>query len=190
MRTPILALLAFSPLAQALSLSSSDWQIDLDPATLAATAKLGNGALLPLSLPDKAAAVSQLKQDDSQASWQWGEGTKVDAALKGSVLTLKFSRSSSGQISWPLIPSGAKGLLLPLFEGSYIPSQDTAWRKALSNEYKGINTTDGLSLPALGLDYGKQVVSVLFANPFNNELNFQPDAKGIAIKASHDFTKL
>jgi hypothetical protein len=190
MRTPILALFAFSPLAQALTLASSDWQIDLDPATLAATAKLADGALLPISLPNKATAVSHLKQDSSQASWQWGDGTEVDASLNGAVLTLKFSRSSSGQISWPFIPSGAKGLLLPLFEGSYIPSQDAAWRKALSEQYSGINTTEGLSLPVLGLDYGKQVVSVLFANPFNNELNFQPDAKGIAIKASHDFTQL
>ncbi|QBC45636.1 glycoside hydrolase [Iodobacter fluviatilis] len=190
MRYFILPLLALSPLAQALTLASSDWTIDIDPTTLAATAKLADGSPLTLSIPSKAVSVTELKQTAAQASWLWGNRVKVETQLNGAVLSVKFSHTESGQISWPLIPSGAKGLLLPLFEGSYIPTQDAAWRKALGQEYSGINTTEGLSLPVLGLDYGQHIVSVLFANPFNNELSFAPDAKGIAISAKHEFSRL
>ncbi|MGL4605661.1 MAG: glycoside hydrolase [Iodobacter sp.] len=185
-----LLLFALSPLAQALTLQNSDWQINIDPATLATQAKLPHGTELPLSSAGPAAGVSKLTQEKNQASWLRKDGVNVTAILNGTVLSMKFSRDSSGRINWPLIPPGAKGLLLPLFEGSYIPTQDKAWRKALANEYSGINTTEGLSLPALGLDYGPQVISVLFANPFNNQLNFKPGQEGIGIAASHDFTSL
>jgi hypothetical protein len=48
----------------------------------------------------------------------------------------------------------------------------------------------GLSLPVLGQDHGRLVLSVLFANPFNNTLTFEPEARGTAIAATHEFTRL
>ena len=70
------------------------------------------------------------------------------------------------------------------------PTNDKGWRKVLAEEYKGIDTTESLSLPVAGLDFGKNILSILFVNPFNNELTFTPDSKGISLTASHSFTKL
>jgi len=192
MRLLPLCLLLITPLAHAFTLSNAHWRIDIDPQTLATTAKLPSGQELSLSAAGQARSVDRLEQDDSGASrqWQWGGDTQIDAKLMGNTLVLQFGRGTAGQLQWPVLPSGAKTLLLPIHEGYAIPAQDEGWRRALAEEYDDIDTTEGLSLPVAGFDYGQHVISVLFANPFNNTLTFAPDANGIGMTATHQFTRL
>lgn len=185
-----LFLLFISSLTQAIGLSSASWEIDIDPATLATSAKLRSGEVMKISSPGASNPTQNLKQNKSGASWQYGPNTAVQAQLHDNILTLRFTRTDPGQVQWPVLPSGARALILPIHEGYYIPAQDPAWRHALATDNNHLNTTEDLSLPVLGLDFGKNVLSVLFANPFNNELTFSPDAKGIGIVANHSFTSL
>ncbi|MDY7578030.1 glycoside hydrolase [Herbaspirillum sp. RTI4] len=185
-----LCLLLFAPLTQAITLTNAGWKIEIDPATLATSATLPSGEVLPISSPGATEATGQLKKEASSASWQFGADTVVRAQLKDTILSVQFTRTTPGQIQWPATPSGARGLILPIHEGYYVPANDKDWRAALAGDYSGINTTEDLSLPVLGMDYGKQVLSVLFANPFNNSLSFTPDAKGIGFAVNHSFTEL
>ncbi|KMW74922.1 hypothetical protein TI10_04040 [Photorhabdus luminescens subsp. luminescens] len=45
-------------------------------------------------------------------------------------------------------------------------------------------------MPGAGFDYGSHVISVLFANPFNNALTFTPDDNGIGMTTTYQFTRL
>ncbi|EJL83515.1 Protein of unknown function (DUF3111) [Herbaspirillum sp. CF444] len=192
MRFLPLFFLFITPLVQALTLSNEIWRIDIDPQTLAVDARLPSGKILPLSAAGQARSVAWLEQADSDTSgqWQWNGDTKVSAQLNDGTLVLRFSRSAPGQLQWPTLPSGAQTLLLPIHEGYAVPAQHPEWRQALTKEYSGINTTEDLSLPVVGFDYGGYVISLLFANPFNNTLDFFPDAKGIGMTATHQFTRL
>ncbi|MCW7760354.1 glycoside hydrolase [Photorhabdus luminescens] len=192
MRLIPVCFLIITPLAHALTLSNTHWQIEIDPQTLSTRAILPSGQVFPLSLAQPSKHVVQLEQDDSNinAQWQWNGDTYVNARLHGDTLIMSFKRTATGQLQWPVLPSGAKTLLLPLHEGYAIPAQDKDWRQVLPNEYSGINTTEDLSLPVAGFDYGSHVISVLFANPFNNALTFTPDDNGIGMTTTHQFTRL
>jgi len=189
-RFTVLLLCAMGSSVHALSLTNTDWHIEIDPATLATTAQPPSGRSLIISRAAQAIAFQTLQQDAVSARWQYGAATEVSAHLTGNRLILRFFRSNPGDVAWPLLPSGARALILPIHEGYYVPARDEAWRQWLSSDFDGMNTTEHLSLPVFGLDYGQHVVSVLFANPFNNQLRFTPDTNGIGVDVRHRFTRL
>jgi hypothetical protein len=178
--------------AQALTLSNAQWRIELDPATLSAVATLPTGKVLTISSPGPRQPVSALLQEGEGASWtsQADGEVRVSALLQDNTLVLKLSRAKPGELVWPRVPAGAKALLLPIHEGFRIPTDHAPWRTALSSEYEGINTTEDLTLPVIGLDHGKEQLTLLFANPFNNRLDFTPDKQGIALQATHQVNRL
>ncbi|MBV6322467.1 glycoside hydrolase [Duganella violaceipulchra] len=190
-RWAALSLLATIAPADALTLNDANWNITIDPATLATQAQLGSTAPLPLSMAGPADQVQGLRQQGGQASWRLRDAAVlVEARLDGTVLTMRFQRDQPGAITYPRVPAGARGLLLPLSEGSYIPAQDANWHQALLRDYQDLDTTQGMGLPALGFDHGTRVLSLLFATPFNNQLHFEPSDAGIALTARHQFTRL
>ncbi|MCX7134715.1 glycoside hydrolase [Aeromonas sp.] len=182
----------FSLPAEALTLANDQWRIELDPATLAAEAVLPSGKHLAISSPGPRQPVTALQQEGERASWLTCADGEVRALarLEGNRLILTLSRATTGELVWPRVPAGAQALMLPIHEGFRIPATHTAWRKALVEEYQGINTTDNLTLPLVGLDHGKQQLAILFANPFNNRLTFAPKQDGIALTATHRVNRL
>ena len=110
-------------LAHAVTLSNSNWRIDINPTTLATAARLPSGQILLISSAGKVKTIEQLKQNDSSASWQFDIETTITAQLTNNTLTLQFTRTIPGQIQWPVIPSGARALILPIHEGYYIPHE-------------------------------------------------------------------
>lgn len=182
----------FSLPAEALTLANEQWRIELDPATLAAEAILPSGKHLAISSPGPRQPVTALQQEGERASWLTRADGEVRALarLEGNRLILTLSRATTGELVWPRVPAGAQALMLPIHEGFRIPATHTAWRKALVEEYQGINTTDNLTLPLVGLDHGEQQLAILFANPFNNRLTFAPKQDGIALTATHSVNRL
>lgn len=182
----------FSLPAEALTLANDQWRIELDPATLAAEAVLPSGKHLVISSPGPRQPVTALQQEGERASWLTRADGEVRALarLEGNRLILTLSRATTGELVWPRVPAGAQALMLPIHEGFRIPATHTAWRKALVEEYQGINTTDNLTLPLVGLDHGEQQLAILFANPFNNRLTFAPRQDGIALTATHSVNRL
>ncbi len=133
-----------------------------------------------------------MQQEGERASWLTradGE-VRASARLEGNRLILSLSRASAGELAWPRVPAGAQALMLPIHEGFRIPVDHPEWRKALAQEYQGINTTENLTLPLVGLDHGDQQLAILFANPFNNWLTFAPKKDGIALTATHSVNRL
>lgn len=190
---PLLLLMPLLSLpAEALTLANDQWRIELDPATLAAEAVLPSGQHLAISSPGPRQPVTALQQEGERASWLTRADGEVRALarLEGNRLILTLSRATAGELVWPRVPAGAQALMLPIHEGFRIPATHTAWRKALAQEYQGINTTDNLTLPVVGLDHGDQQLAILFANPFNNRLTFTPGKDGIALTATHSVNRL
>ncbi|MGY3855040.1 glycoside hydrolase [Aeromonas aquatilis] len=182
----------FSLPAEALTLANDQWRIELDPATLAAEAVLPSGKHLLISSPGPRQPVTALQQEGERASWLTRADGEVRALarLEGNRLILTLSRATAGELVWPRVPAGAQALMLPIHEGFRIPVEHPAWRQALAQEYQGINTTEDLTLPLVGLDHGDQQLAILFANPFNNRLTFTPGKDGIALTATHSVNRL
>jgi hypothetical protein len=189
MRLALCLFLLVVPPAHAVTLQNRDWTVVLDPDTLATSARLPDGTPLTLSTADRAVVAQDLAQRGPEARWV-RDDTEVTAALDERTLRLRFARRLPGRISWPRLPAAGRGLILPLGEGYYLPSDDAGWRGALVGEYDGLTTTQDLSLPVLGQDHGGSVLCVLFANPFNNELRFRAGGEGMAVTATHEFTRL
>ena len=189
MRFPPCLFLLLAPAAQAMTLQKQDWAVVLDADTLATSARLPDGTRLTLSTADRAMAARGVEQRGQEARWV-RDDTEIEVVLDGRTLRLRFSRRAPGRISWPRLPAAGRGLILPLGEGYYLPGDDAGWRQALSREYDAVTTTQDLSLPVLGQDHGGQVLSVLFANPFNNALSFRSTGEGTAVTATHEFTRL
>lgn len=192
----IRSLLLLAPLlslpAEALTLANEQWRVELDPATLAAKAILPSGRNLVISSPGPRQSVTAMQQEGESASWLTsGDGeVRALARLDGNRLILKLNRATAGELVWPRVPSGAQALMLPIHEGFRIPTTHREWRKALTEEHQGLDTTEDLTLPLVGLDHGEQQLSILFANPFNNRLSFTPKEDGIALTAAHSVNRL
>ncbi|MGL4887907.1 MAG: glycoside hydrolase, partial [Aeromonas veronii] len=137
----------FSLPAEALTLANDQWRIELDPATLAAEAVLPSGKHLLISSPGPRQPVTALQQEGERASWLTRADGEVRALarLEGNRLILTLSRATTGELVWPRVPAGAQALMLPIHEGFRIPVDHPEWRKALAQEYQGINTTDNLT---------------------------------------------
>ena len=172
-----------------MTLQNQDWAVVLDADTLAASARLPDGTRLTLSTADRAMAARGVEQRGQEARWV-RDDTEIEVVLDGRTLRLRFSRRAPGRISWPRLPAAGRGLILPLGEGYYLPGDDAGWGQALSREHDAVTTTQDLSLPVLGQDHGGQVLSVLFASPFNNALSFRSTGEGTAVTATHEFTRL
>jgi len=178
-------------MATALTLSDpkSGFRFTIDPQTLAASVEMAKGKNLIISSGITSAKISDLTKTDALITWQ-REGVQIEAVLESDVFVVRFTRTTPSDITWPQTPSGAKALILPLFEGSYIPTMDKQWREVLQSEYQNINTTQDLSLPAIGFDDGQHVLSVIYANPFNNTITFKADENGVAVSNKHRFIHL
>ena len=184
----LLCTFLISPLALASTvLENPLWRIELDPATLAIRVTPNGQAPVQASSGVAARAVSELAQDTQQASWQWG-AFRVTASLAQRDLMLAITAREPGESPILQQPASAlgKGLIWPLAEGHYVPTDNAVW-KAFLLEQGDINTTQDLSLPLWGMDHGGFTLNWLLTNPYNNRLRWQAD-QGLSV--SHEFTAL
>ena len=111
--------------------------------------------------------------------------------LEGSRLLAHVLAAEPGEFTFPVIPetASAKGWILPFFEGVYAPCGDARWASFLTNRGE-LNTTADLTMPFLGLDYGRATLTCILTNPFNNQLEFRraPD-KALQARLTHQFTR-
>lgn len=190
-----LASVALAPLARAattdVGFSNDDWQVRIDPATLEISVTPRNQPALVVSDGFPARAVADLKQTPDAAQWRWGT-VRVTAALSGRDLNLSFTVEAPETLELLRQPATAmgRGLILPLAEGRYAPSDSPEWRADLLNAHNDINTTEDLTLPLWGMDHGAFTLHWLMINPFNNRLSFTEASGGLDMVLSHEFTRL
>ncbi|ATP28048.1 hypothetical protein CR207_06400 [Chromobacterium violaceum] len=177
-----------------LVLQNPEWKVELEPATLALKVTPAGEPARRVSDGVPARKVSALRQDDQSADWQWDDGRyRWQARLSGRDLTLILNAKAPGRVELLRQPAAAmgKGLLLPLAEGSYIPAGSKLWRDFLPGfAGDGLDTSENLSLPLWGMDYGRSSLHWLLLEPFNNQLAIRADGSNLALGLSHEFNPL
>jgi hypothetical protein len=166
------------------------WEITFNPATLKLTAILPNAEIIPITLSQSIKNVKNLKQIDKGYIFELDDKFLVSISLDKDILSISFVAKSKNTLVFPVIPDSYSALILPLKEGLYIKRDDAQWQNSLQNTYNGINTTEDLSLPVVGLQYKEHIISILFENPFNNEIKFLKGTRGSIIENTHEFTSL
>lgn len=197
-----LAAAAMAPAAQAANIHSAAfgndlWQIDLDPATLRITVTPKGQKTLIVSDGLPARPVVDFVAAPNGMTWTWPAAEtrakmQVECALSGRDLELTFIAENPETLELLRQPAAAmgRGLILPLAEGRYAPSDSADWHADLTNAHNDINTTEDLTLPLWGMDHGAFTLHWLMINPFNNRLNFTETSGGLDLKLTHEFTKL
>ena len=132
-----------------IALKNDEWTINIYPNSLQVMAELKGKDYIIISAPqDNLGAVENLKQsEESEVNWELAEETlTISFQLDGDTLHAHFQSKVAGLFTWPIISneSSIRGYILPLFEGSYVPSDDSRWLTFLV-ERSPMNTTEGLS---------------------------------------------
>ena len=177
--------------------SDTTWEIEIIPQSLAVTAYLVDPDIaVPISSAQAGlGSVTDFTHEGNVYSWNLPERSfSVRVELENDSLTFEFTQDSSvsetQSLTWPIIENTEfiQGYILPFFEGSYVPKDDTTWQDFLSNRGP-INTTAGLSMPFWGLDLGERTLTYILTHPFNNQILFsKADKTGLGMRVSHAFT--
>jgi Glycosyl hydrolases related to GH101 family, GH129 len=179
--------------AEPVSLSNAQWRVRIDPATLAIEVTPIGGVAIQASRGVDRHAVSALKITDSHARWQWDDGAwHVRASLSGRDLSMRIDAREAGELDFLDQPGKAfgRGLVLPLAEGHYVPAKDTQWRDFLLEKFSEFDTSQDLSLPLWGMDYGKLSLHWLLLEPFGNRLKWRKDGDALGLRGRHRFSPL
>ena len=153
----------------------------------------GDQPAIPVSVAQtNLGRVVGLERSATNAHWSLPERkVSVTLAMVGNRLLTQLLATEPGEFTFPVLPetASAKGWILPLFEGVYAPRGDARWVFFLTNQ-GALNTTADLTMPFLGLDYGRATLTCLVSNPFNNRLEFRcaPD-RGLQARLTHEFTR-
>lgn len=156
------------------------WQEDDHAAVTVSAAQGGLGPVV------------NLQSSGAAADWELPErDLRVEVALGDAGLAVHLLANKTGEITFPVIPEndGMSGWILPLFEGVYVPRGDEKWRTFLKQQ-DGMNATESLTMPFLGMDYGNFTVTCIITNAFNTTLQFE-DSAGTSFQArlTHQFTR-
>lgn len=141
-------------------LRNAMWKVDIVLHSLAVEARLVDAeTVVPISSAQPGFSdVAEFSQDDNTVSWRIADRfltvrfELIDESLSVEFIHDKQTRDTI-RLTWPVIEDSQslRAYILPLFEGSYVPKDDTKWQDFLS-ERGPINTTAGLSMPFWGLD--------------------------------------
>lgn len=173
-------------------LANSVWTITVDPSTLETTANIP-GRNLPTKLSDSVptpSRVTNFQASTDSARWELADlSMSVAVRLTGDSVDIQFTARTSGDLTWPLLPAQSANLayLLPIGEGSYVPTRDAAWRDYLA-KHDPFSTTEDFYLPLWGVLQQGHTITYQLTNPFNNQFAFQNTPVGLAAKLTHQFT--
>ncbi|MBU2712982.1 glycoside hydrolase [Zooshikella harenae] len=183
----------------AITLQSQQWQVDIEPSTLAMTSTynmksliLSNGGTLNDSKTISSQPVAITQQTSNQLEWQWPKQKLTFLAkLNGTNLQFTIHSDQPQSLTWLQQPqTNVNALILPLGEGSYIPLNNTTWQKYLINELQTVNTTQDLKLPLWSQQFNNLQMNWVLNNPFNNQITFSQQSKNLTLTATHKFTAL
>src|ERR1035441_3268676 len=179
--------------ATEISIQNSACAVAFDPATLAMQLRSGaQPAILVSAVQTNLGGVAGLERSATRARWSLPERKVcVTLELDGSRLLAHVLAEEPGKFTFPVIPetASAKGWILPFFEGVYASCGDAKWMSFLTNRGE-MDTTADLTMPFLGMDYGRATLTCVLTNPFNNQLEFRraPD-QSLEARLTHQFTR-
>lgn len=188
----LLNAIGLSATPETVRLSNDVWTIEISPQSLKVAAHLKDGPTIQVSTGQSGlGSVTDFIQEGNRVSWKLpARFLTVRCELVEESLSVEFISEAFGDLTWPTVEgaSSLRGYILPFFEGSYVPKDDTTWQDFLC-EQGPVSTTAGLSMPFWGLDFGDSTLTYILTNPFNNKLAFSKTAEfGLGMQVSHAFT--
>jgi hypothetical protein len=173
-------------------LADEKWTIRVDPGSLETILQPQGGPQLAISAgQEDLGPVKGLERTGQEASWELSErDVTVSVRLSADALQVSFRAGAPGSFTWPIVGSdpALEAYILPLFEGSYVPADDSEWLRFLVSNGP-ISSTEGLSMPFWGLRWQGHTLTYILTNEFNNELAFEDRGGRIAMRFSHQFTR-
>ncbi len=182
-----------APALADIELENEYWRISVAPETLAIIITATGREPVALSSGFEPRIAEQIQISDKAASWRWSEeGYGFSFALEGQDLRLSVQAERAASLDLIRQPAAAmgRGFVLPLAEGHYVPAGSEQWRDFVAEHFSPVNTSQDLSLPLLGMDFGAYSLTWIFETPFNNTLSFARDNNGLSVGFSHEFTTL
>jgi len=174
-----------------IQLKGRTWTITVDPESLGVTAQPEGQPPIEVSAPQAGLGpVEGLEQTDCEASWELSaKKVRVSFRADGETLLVTFLSREAGRFTWPIVGDdpAVEAHILPLAEGSYVPSEDSRWLKHLIAR-SPMNAVESFSMPFWGLAFPSCTLTYMLTNQFNNELVFEDRAGRIGMRLTHEFT--
>ena len=171
--------------------SNSMWAVRVSTETIGVVATpTGRGDITVASPQADLGPAADERIDGNRATWSLPDvGMSVTMELEGDALTTRFVSDGAGEFAWPGIPGEvARGWILPLHEGSYVPTEHAEWQRFLI-ERGATDTTEGLSMPFWGLDCGDYTLTYIATNELNNAYRFEERDGRLSMSFGHEFTR-
>lgn len=167
------------------------WSVRVSPDTLGVVARpAGRGDVVVAEPQADLGPVADETVDGNRATWSLPDvGISVTMSLDGDALTAHFLSDLAGEFAWPRVPGEvARAWILPLHEGSYVPSDHAEWLQYLTGR-GATDTTEGLSMPFWGLDCGDYTLTYIATNELNNAFRFEARDGRLTMRFLHEFTR-
>jgi len=165
---------------RSIRLANDGWEVWVEPESLRVVARPPGRSEIELSAArPRWGRVANLRQVGNQLSWSLVESNvEVTFRLDGETLSAEITSSAPGSFTWPVIASPPTGAayVLPLAEGSYVPTDDHRWLNYLVGR-SPMKALESLSMPFWGVTLPDYSVTYLLTNQFNNQLAFS-DCEG------------
>jgi hypothetical protein len=135
--------------------------------------------------------VEAVERTNSEVSWELSaKKVRVSFRTDGDALLVSFLSREPGEFTWPMVGEdpGVQAYILPLAEGSYVPSDDSRWLAHLVG-LSPMSATEALSMPFWGLAFPDCTLTYMLTNQFNNALAFEGCGGRTAMRFTHEFTR-
>ncbi|MEV5508079.1 glycoside hydrolase [Streptomyces orinoci] len=169
----------------------------IDPATLKAEARTGDGRTLLLSAPAERSPGKPTRPDRTAdgATWSYPGGLTARARAEHGRLLVTFTATGgNSSLRWPVTATGpdAGAIQFPRGEGLSIPVADKFWNSAdgaLVGEEQDLSSA--LSMPVWGYSRqsGQQGVSYITPTDIGSSLTFTSQGGRLRATAAHEFAR-
>ncbi len=174
-----------------ITLKNDIWSVRINPASLKIIAIPKNHKTFVISSSQsRNEEIDGLTHDDGRIKWfLQDKKIKISMQLDKRDLYVNIEAQSPGLFTFPIISQSdnLKALILPHWQGIYVPMDDEQWKKILLS--RTFDTIQGLTMPFFGLDLKTYTLTYMATNMYNNKLSFKPDNKAIQANFTHEFTK-
>lgn len=163
---------------------------EIEPSTLETSLRTSAGERVPIAAAGEASGATEINADAATARWRLAaRKLSVTARVDCDALLMTFAADVDDvQIAWPIVrgDAGVRSLVVPMFEGLCIPSDDETWATFLI-DHGPLNTTGDLSMPFFATLSDRRSVTYMLENPFNNAFAFEAADGRLGMRVTHDY---
>jgi hypothetical protein len=120
-------------------------------------------------------------------SWLYPcSGISVFMKLYDDYLDVSIQSKFVSEFTWPRVMAGIDAYTIPLYQGKYIPADDSLWAHHLESRGE-LNALEALSMQFFALNMDERAFVFVVRNIFNNRLGFSWNKGKITLDFTHEF---